>query len=96
MTAWDGRIPATVIRTRAQLPGALSKGVRTGFHLSCDVQAATTTEALTRGQGLAVLVADLDWDEYSLWCTARVVAPAPELADRSTWARQAIWLSLDA
>lgn len=31
-----------------------------------DVQVATTPEALARGQGMAVLVEDLDWDGYSL------------------------------
>jgi hypothetical protein len=123
-----------------------------------DVQAAATTpEALEHGQGLAMQVEDLDWDEYSLWgglpgegigagellvhhtgrpltgecpcpdgsaaglCAhmvalasaylgddseladrlaalshGEVVALALELADRSAWARQAIWLSLDA
>ena len=122
-----------------------------------DVQAATTPEALAHGQGLALHVADLDWDEYSLWgrlpgqgigvgellvhhagrpltgecpcpdgraaelCAhmvalawaflgddteladrlaalshGEVVALVLELTDRSAWARQAIWLSLDA
>jgi hypothetical protein len=32
-----------------------------------DVRAATTPAALARGQELAVHVADLNWDEYSLW-----------------------------
>jgi hypothetical protein len=59
-----------VIRVRAQLPGALSKGNLILFvpdFTRRDVQAATTPEALAHGQGLAIHVADLDWDEYSLW-----------------------------
>jgi len=59
-----------VIRVRAQLPGALSKGSLILFvpdFTRRDVQAATTPEALAHGQGLAIHVADLDWDEYSLW-----------------------------
>jgi hypothetical protein len=120
-----------------------------------DLHAATTPEALARGQGLATHVEDLDWDEYSLWgglpgegievgellvhhagrpltgeCScpdgraaelcAHMVALASalldddtelagrlaalsrgelvtlvlELADRSSWARQAIWSSV--
>lgn len=32
-----------------------------------DLQAATTPEALARGQELTASVEDLDWDEYSIW-----------------------------
>jgi hypothetical protein len=59
-----------MIRARAQLPSALSKGnlaLLVPDFTRRDVQAAATPEALARGEVLAVHVEDLDWDEYSLW-----------------------------